>query len=205
MSPRPIGVRAFAPASGLALGLGLLVAACASAPPESPLPAFDGAAAVAAIRAAGNADDKELVVRPLGDTEVIDLRERAAALETQGAIADAAAALDEALAITPNDPVLLQERAEAALLLGDLDAAERLARQAVATGTQVGPQCRQHWETIVQVLAYRQPLEPQAPMVAEPAAGLEAADGDIAAGPLSALEQARRQRDACTVAGVPRY
>lgn len=205
MSPAPIGVRGLSRTLGLALAGALLLAACASAPPEPPRPAFDGAAAVAAIRAAGNADDKELVVRPLGDTEVLDLRERAATLETQGAIADAAAALDEALAITPNDPVLLQERAEAALLLGDLDAAERLARQAVATGTEVGPQCRQHWETIVQVLAYRQPLEPQVPAAARPATNPDASAGDAAAPPPSALDQARSQRDACTVAGVPRY
>ena len=162
-----------------------LLAACATSTPPAPAaPGFDAAAAVAAIRAAGTAAASELVIRPLGDPQVEDLREQAAALQEQGSHAEAAAALDQALAISPDHPALLQERAEAALLLQDLDTAERLARRAIAIGTEVGPQCRRHWETIAQVLAVRPP------------------SGTT---PESTVDEARRKRDACTVAAPPRY
>lgn len=167
-----------------------LLAACASTPPVPQLD-FDAVAAVAAIRAAGTADGSELVIRPLGDRQVEDLREQATALQAQGRHADAAATLDQALAISPDDPALLQERAEAALLLHDLDSAERLARRAIAIGTEVGPQCRRHWETIVQVLAVW------------PSTGPDPASSQ--ATPAASVAEARRQRDACTVAAPPRY
>ncbi len=173
-----------------------LLAACASTPPVAPQLQFDAVAAVAAIRAGGTADTSELVIRPLGDRQVEDLREQATALQAQGRHADAAAVLDQALAISPDDPALLQERAEAALLLHDVDTAERLARRAIAIGTEVGPQCRRHWETIVQILAVRTP------------AGSDASHPDPATGvttPIRAVADARRQRDACTVAAPPRY
>lgn len=164
-----------------------VLAGCASAPSAEPPPRFDAVAAAAAIRAAGTSGDAELVVKPLGSNEVEDLREQATRLQAQGRHEDAASALDQALAISPGDPTLLQERAEAALLLHDLEGAERLAREAIAIGTEVGPQCRRHWETIVQVLAAR----------ARAATGV--------ASPSPADAEARRQRDACTVAAPPRY
>lgn len=169
-----------------------MLAACASAPPVEQPPAFDAAAAVAAIRAAGSSSANELVIKPLGSNEVEDLREQSTRLQAQGQYAEAAAVLDQALTISPDDPVLLQERAEAALLLHDLDTAERLARQAAATGTEVGPQCRRHWETVAQVLALRPPPEPVAVGSASPATS-------------AGVVEARRQRDACTVAAPPRY
>jgi len=171
----------------LTVALLAFLGACSSIEPVPPQPRFDALAAVATIRAAGTANSAELVVKPLGNPQVGDLREQASALQAQGRHADAAAVLDEALAISPDDPALLQERAEAALLLHDLDSAERLARRAVAIGTEVGPQCRRHWETIVQVLGAR----------AQAATGVAA--------PTPADAEARRQRDACTVAAPPRY
>lgn len=175
----------------------MALAACSTtAPPAAPAqPAIDAVAMVGAIRAAGAADTRELVVRPLGDTRVTDLQEQAVALQAQGRHAEAAAALDQALAINPDDPGLLQERAEAALLVHDLAAAERFARQAIAAGTDVGPQCRRHWETIVQVMAAAAP---------QPAAATAAPDAVPAAAD-PALAEARVQRDACTVGALPRY
>ena len=174
-----------------------VLAGCATTPPAPAEPAFDSAAALTAIRAAGAAGEAELVVRSLGDPQVEDLRQRAVQLQEQGLHAEAAAVLDQALAISPQDPRLLQERAEAALLLHDLDAAARLARQAIAIGTEVGPQCRRHWETIVQVLTAR---APSVPVAAD-------TDTDTASGtaPSPELDAAIRQRDACTVAAPPRY
>ncbi len=179
----------------LAAALASTLVACTTTPPATPPPpVFDAVALVAAIRAAGAADDRELVIRSLGDPQVGDLQEDADRQEGQGRYAEAAALIDQALAIQPGDPRLLQARAELAVLLQDLDTAERLARQAIATGSAVGPQCRRHWETVVQVLAARAPA-PSAPMEDTGAASPDA----------DALAAARAQRDACTVTAPPRY
>lgn len=89
------------------------------------------------MRAAGAAA-RELDVQPLRDTQVEDLRQKADALVKARKYADAAAALDQALQINADDPALLQERAEAALLLHRLDDAERYAQKAFDGGSQVG-------------------------------------------------------------------
>ena len=167
-------------------GLAGLLAACATGTPEPAAPAFDTAAAVRAVRAAGEADDKELSVQPLRDPQVEDLRQDAVALEARGMVQGAADALDRALAITPDDPALLQERAELALLLGDTGMAAQLATRAFELGSQVGPLCRRHWETIAQVR-----LATPSPAEGAPAA--------------ASVEQARERRDACTVAPPPRF
>ena len=81
----------------------------------------------------------------------------------------------------------MQERAEAALLNQQLDDAERFAREGLDGGSKVGPLCRRHWETIAQVReakARALPVEvPGKPSAAD----------------------ARRERDACTVAAPSRY
>lgn len=159
-----------------------LLAACRSAPPVTPSAAHAPMAAdamVAAIRAAGVGDDTEVAVQPLRDPAVEDLREQAARLEQSHQPAQAAQRLDRALAISPDDPALMQERAEAALLLGDPAGAERLARHAFAVGAQVGPLCRRHWETVRQVR--------------------------LAAADAAGANLARAARDACRVAGPNRY
>ena len=169
----------------------LVLAACSTAPPRDmpALPTFDAVAALAEIRAASDADAGELDVQPLRDPQVEDLRQQAAALESRRRDRDAAGALDQALAINPDDPALLQERAEIALLLGQLLQAERLAHRAFATGSKVGPLCRRHWETIAQVSANRLAA----------GAGVPAGNGAVTA------IDARRQRDACTVAAPNRF
>jgi len=130
----------------------LLLAACATPAPAPPA-ALTGAspeAMVAAIRAAAGRDDSELAVQPLRDPMVEDLREAALQLESRRQYAEAAAKLDQALAIVPADPALLQERAEAAVLLRQFDQAEQLARHAFDLGAKVGPLCRRHWATVRQ-------------------------------------------------------
>lgn len=169
----------------------LVLAACTTAPSNGmpAWPGFDAVAAVAAIRATGGAAATELDVQPLRDPQVEDLRQQAAALEIRRMYRAAADALDKALAITPDDPALLQERAETALLLHQLPDAERLAQRAFATGSRVGPLCRRHWETITQV---------RTAMAAVPAQAGGAASHATAV-------DARRQRDACTVAAPNRF
>ena len=83
------------------------------------------------------------------------------------------------LAIVPEDPALLQERAEAALLLKDPAAAEALARRAYALGAKVGPLCRRHWTTVRQTR--------------------------LLAGDAAGAAQALTQVEACKVAGPNRF
>jgi len=132
----------------------LLLSACATQPPVTPKPAALTSATpeqmVAAIRATAGTGEGELAVQPLRDPAVEDLRQAASRFETQKQYADAAKSLDQALAIVPDDPALLQERAEAALLLGDFANAEKLAQRAYELGSQVGPLCRRHWKTVEQ-------------------------------------------------------
>lgn len=158
-----------------------LLAACASAPSSQPAaPAFDPAPMLAAIQQAGVSDSRELVVNPLADARTAGLHEDVAALYRQGRLAEMATLLDDALETLPDDPYLLQVRAESALQQGDLTAAESFARRAAAAGSQAGPNCRRHWETVVQAVA------------------AQSLDGD-------ALAAAKTSRDACTVAAPPRY
>lgn len=164
--------------------LAAVLAGCATAPQPAAGPAFDAASAIAAIREAGADGERELVIRPLGDAEVADLRVQAEKLQSRGEHAAAAAALDQALAITARDPALFQERAEAALWLGDLAMAENMARRAIAAGSQVGPLCRRHWETIAQV---------------------RVAQGAAAPLEQSGVAEARQARDACTIAAPNRF
>ena len=175
----------------MALSLLTASAACTTAPTADipALPSFDAIAAVAAIRAAGGAAAAELDIQPLRDPQVEDLRQQASGLEARRMYRAAADALDTALAINPDDPALLQERAEAALLLHQLPDAERFAQRAFATGSKVGPLCRRHWETIAQVRLALATVPAQAGPVASQAGAADA----------------RRQRDACTVAAPNRF
>lgn len=136
---------------GLVMALSLLLGACASQSPTTVAPAAPAQAdpqrMVATIRAAGTGND-ELNVQPLRDPMVEDLRQTADSEEKQGNYAEAAAALDHALTITPNDPAVIQERAEAAVLLKDFTGAEQRAKQAYELGSRVGPLCRRHWATV---------------------------------------------------------
>lgn len=179
MSPRSI----LAARRGVVPVLALALAACATqAPPVPEAPKLTTATPqqqVAAVRAAAGDGEGELAIQPLRDPKVEDLREQAQRLEAQQHYADAAKALDQALAIVPDDPALLQERAEAALLLGDPAQAESLARHAFELGSKVGPLCRRHWATIEQARLL---------------------DGDAAG-----AADAKAQVAQCTVAGVQRY
>ncbi|TWI02748.1 hypothetical protein IP90_01845 [Luteimonas cucumeris] len=173
-------MRLFSRTASLSLSI-LLLAACASDPviQSQSLTSATPEQMVATVRAAAGHDDKELAVQPLRDPMVEDLRQTATQLEQQKQYQDAAAALDKALAITPDDPAVLQERAEAALLLGDTANAETLARRGFELGARVGPLCRRHWATIEQ--------------------------SRLVAGDAAGATSARTQVDACKVAGPERY
>jgi hypothetical protein len=139
-----------------ALSLSLLLSACGTAPGvhEAPAPVVPKVAPeqrlAAAIAASKGADDRELAVQPLRDPQVQDLRDTAAAAITARNYAAAAEALNQALLIVADDPAVLQERAEVALLQADNERAETLAKRAFDLGSKVGPLCRRHWATIEQ-------------------------------------------------------
>ena len=171
------------------------LSACATAP--APEPAFVSTVPpetmVAAIRAAAGDADAELAVQPLRDSTVEDLRQQAAHLEGKRLYRAAATALDQALAIYPEDPALLQERAEVAVLLREFDEAEVLARRAFDLGAKVGPLCRRHWATVKAVREQRaeaasakavsakhaEDVASHSSQVATLAAGVAEADGHI--------------------------
>ena len=94
----------------VAAGL-LLLAACTSAPPVQEWSGPAPEQIVAEIRGAGALEKGELDVQPLRDPMVEDLRVQATQFESARRYPDAAAALDMALGIAPQDPALLQERA----------------------------------------------------------------------------------------------
>jgi tetratricopeptide (TPR) repeat protein len=182
----------------------MLVTACAVVQ-EPALPAFVESMTpeqrVAAIRAAAGADDKELAVQPLRDPQVEDLREVAVTAVSSRDYAAAAEALNQALLIVPEDPAILQERAEVALLQRDFDRAETLAQRAFDMGSKVGPLCRQHWETVRQVRERRVEIAsaPKRQNVEE-----AARQANSIAALKTAVAQAAEQRDACTVPGINR-
>lgn len=139
------------------LALVLAVSACATGPEAPVAPASQAASKVATtlrlanvIAASRGADDRELAVQPLRDPEVQDLRETSTSAIAARDYVAAAEALNQALLITPDDPAILQERAEVALLQADNERAETLAKRAFDLGSKVGPLCRRHWATIEQ-------------------------------------------------------
>jgi len=162
--------------AAIGLGLSACKAPVAQVPPPPPGPTPQER--LAAIEAAAGADDTELDVQPLRDPQVGDLRERAAQAHALGDMAAAAAALDHALTLVPDDPLVLQERAEAALLQGDYAQAGSLARRAYEIGSRVGPLCRRHWATIEQAA--------------------------LALGKMEDAASAHGQIDTCTVPGLKR-
>jgi tetratricopeptide (TPR) repeat protein len=119
------------------------------APPAPPAPTSHDM--VAAIRAAGAADNSVIDVNPLRDPAVATLVNTAHQDEQAGKYADAAAELDRALVITPDSPELLQDRAELAIRLGDFKNAEKLAHKSWSLGPRLGPLCARNWQTIVEM------------------------------------------------------
>ena len=136
--------------------LSLSLAACSTAPglPTTSAATIPKVAPeqrlAAAIAASKGADDRELAVQPLRDPQVQDLRDTAAAAIAARSYAAAADALNQALLIVADDPAVLQERAEVALLQADNERAETLAKRAFDLGSKVGPLCRRHWAIIEQ-------------------------------------------------------
>lgn len=182
------------------------LSACATAP--APEPAFVSTVPpetmVASIRAAAGDADAELAVQPLRDSTVEDLRQQAALLEGKRLYRAAATALDQALGLQPEDPALLQERAEIAVLLREFDDAEVLARRAYDLGAKVGPLCRRHWATVKSVREQRVEAAAAKAGTAKRAEDV-AGDATQAAILAAAVAEADGHIQSCKVAGPNRY
>lgn len=136
------------------VGGACLLAACVT--PNEPHreaspPVPSNAQMVQAIRAAGAREQSVINVDPLRDPGVTSLRDAARSDESNGRYAEAASKLDQALKLGANAPDLLQDRAEAAIYLGDYATAERLARQSWSLGPKLGPLCARNWQTVVEL------------------------------------------------------
>jgi hypothetical protein len=106
-----------------------------------------GAQMLQQVRAAGQTG-RELDVQPLVDPQVLDLRATASAAEQRGDYGAADAALLSALRISPDDPDLVQWRAELALVRRDWTGAEQLAMHSFERGPKLGGLCRRNWTTL---------------------------------------------------------
>lgn len=172
-------IRSCAPLAALCLLVSLLSACGPVVVPPPPAPGISPQQRLAAVHAAAGAEDTELNVQPLRDPQVEDLREQAARALAGGDAEAAGEALNQALLVVPDDPAVLQERAEVALLQAQYERAETLARRAYDVGSKVGPLCRRHWATIEQSRLARDQAENAA--------------------------SAQAQLRTCTVPGVTRY
>ena len=197
----------------IAAALAGAIAACAMvpvAPPSQPTALPNGVTPqqmVANIRAAAAGSAAELDVQPLRDSQVEDLRQQAAALEARGLYPDAAELLRQALEVNPEDPAVMQELAEVAVLQWQFDQAGQLARRAHAAGSGVGPLCRRHWATVEQVAQARLALASVPPATRSRAnAATQAAATALAAHQARADAAAAKQaREACTVSAPQRF
>lgn len=105
---------------------------------------------LSAVNQVAAADDSELSVHPLRNTENDDLRRNARSKRDAGDLVGSASLLDQALQVVSADPETLQERAEVSLLQGQWNQAEQFAEHAIKLGSTAGPLCRRHWATIEQ-------------------------------------------------------
>ena len=106
------------------------------------------------------------------------LLDRARADEIAGHWHFAAQVLDQALALDPRAPDVLQDRAEAAVALAQWAQAETLAQRSWTLGPRVGALCARNWQTVLEMLKI--------------------------AGDAAGAAQARTALAACRVRGMPR-
>jgi hypothetical protein len=128
----------------------LLLGACASVPlqvaePVAPPPPPRDL--IAELHALVMVDDA-IVVEPLPDPEVEDLRMEAERALSLRDLENAALRLAQALELRPGRPDLLQMRAEVALAQLALDDAESFAIASFESGPKLGPLCRRNWAAI---------------------------------------------------------
>lgn len=148
----------------LTVALTVLIVACArnARPPAEPIAVEPAAPAptvrldlLAEVRAAAADAGDVIEVQPLRDPAVEDLRVTAMAAEQRGDIAASVEALRKALALTPDDPQLMQELAELLLAQDQPGDAEDIASRSYDAGPKLGGLCRRNWTTVQLARAVR--------------------------------------------------
>jgi len=145
----------------------LLLAGCASAPStapevaEAPTPEQKRELLTELDELTSAASkDSVLDVAPLRDSNAHDWLAEARAAFDARRFGDSRRAIEEGLALSPDDPELLQLRAELDLLAGDWKAASLGAYRAWQHSAKLGALCRRQWATIA--LARRERGSPAA-------------------------------------------
>lgn len=131
----------------------LALAGCTQPPapvPVKPTVVHDPAAAVRAIRAAGDGLDSAVQVQPLRDAAIDGFLKQAHDAEAAKDFAAAIAAADNALKLAPEAPDILQYLAELETARGDWQQAEQLAVKSFNLGPKVGSLCARNWQTVVE-------------------------------------------------------
>lgn len=127
------------------------LAGCASAPVPAPGVVETSAPPrdlLAEVRAAAADAGDVIEVAPLRDPGVVDLLQVAERAEAVGDLDGAEQALRRAVELAPEDPDLMQRRAELLLAQRALDQAELLAAQSYERGPRLGSLCRRNWTTV---------------------------------------------------------
>jgi len=137
--------------TSVACAMFMALAACSSSGGTATAPAKPrmsaGQVLLQQVRSAGRLGN-ELDVQPLRDPQVEDLRSVAAVAEARSDFEGAQRALTQALAITPEDPDLLQWSAEMALVGHDFARAQQLSARSWERGPKLGGLCRRNWTTM---------------------------------------------------------
>jgi Flp pilus assembly protein TadD len=126
-----------------------LLAACSSTEPPPPKAAkVSQRDWVSHVRAEAAQIASSVEVVPLVDPELDDLRAAARTQESSGDVESATKTIEQALALHPQDPALLQWRAELALAVTAWKDAERIAQRSYDLGPRLGEICVRNWLTI---------------------------------------------------------
>ena len=134
--------------AGIAVGLSMLLAACASAPPTGPGPGSSESEVDERVRQPAREESAGVQVFPLENPAVAELMADASSAEQEGRHEQAAMLLERALRIQPRNPELLQSMAEVQLQLRDYDQAMGFASRSYDLGPRVGELCSRNWRTI---------------------------------------------------------
>ena len=127
----------------------LLLAACSATEPPPPKAAKVAKRDwVTHVRTEAAQIASSVEVVPLVDPELDDLRATARTQESSGDLEAATTTLERALKLHPQDPALLQWRAELALAVTAWKDAERIAHRSYELGPQLGEICVRNWLTI---------------------------------------------------------
>ena len=127
----------------------LLLAACSATEPPPPTAAKVAKRDwVTHVRTEAAQIASSVEVVPLVDPELDDLRATARTQESSGDFEAATSTLERALKLHPQDPALLQWRAELALAETAWKDAERIAQRSYDLGPRLGEICVRNWLTI---------------------------------------------------------